>query len=226
MISSPGIILSFDDHFIKQWLDARDIFEKYNARATFFISEFDRLSDEQIDGLLALQNAGHCIGCHSLRHKDALDTIEKIGADKYLDEEIIPAINLMSQAGIKNPDRCFAYPVSSRNEHTDKVLLKIFDYLRCGLPQKLWREIPIPIKSLKPKQWLRSISIDENGGLEIEKICELLDTLKKENSIVIFYSHSIQQQGDVNHITPAKLEAILQYSADINLFTYSFADLD
>src|SRR5665647_677559 len=42
--SNAGIALTFDDNSVDQWYAARSIFQKYNAHATFFISNFDPVS--------------------------------------------------------------------------------------------------------------------------------------------------------------------------------------
>jgi peptidoglycan-N-acetylglucosamine deacetylase len=42
-----GIALSFDDHFIKEWYELRPLFQKYNAKATFFITCPDSLNAEK-----------------------------------------------------------------------------------------------------------------------------------------------------------------------------------
>ncbi len=225
MIESPGVILSFDDRFVEQWVNARWIFEKHNARATFFISEFDKLSEDEIDKLLILQNDGHCIGSHGLRHRDAVKAIETLGASRYVKEEIMPAIKLMRQAGINDPESCFAYPVSSRTEQTDELLLKFFRNLRTGVFGRDLKNVLMPLKSLKSLHCLKSVGIDDNGGLSCEQIFSLIDKLVPEDSIIVFYAHSIQDYSDANHISPEKLDKVLSYIVSCNLPFYTFADL-
>ncbi len=225
MISAPGVILSFDDHFVEQWFDANGLFAKYDAHVTFFVSEFDKLSDSEVEKLILLERSGHCIGVHGLRHRDAVKTIDEIGIEGYVSQEILPELDMMRRAGINSSNVCFAYPVSSRDERTDSVLFRFFRYLRYGIAQKDWLSVPMKIDSIGRKGLIRSISIDENGGLPLEKIEELLSRIKEANSVVAFYSHSIQDEGIVNRISHKKLETILQLAYERELHLYSFAEL-
>ena len=71
-LKEPGVSLTFDDRDVAGWVEAIPIFEKYDARATFFVTRFDQLSDEQVDGLRTLREAGHTIGCHGFRTSRSL----------------------------------------------------------------------------------------------------------------------------------------------------------
>ncbi|MBN2292076.1 MAG: polysaccharide deacetylase family protein, partial [Pirellulales bacterium] len=127
-LSGGALVLTFDDAFVSQWLAAADIFKQYDARATFFVSNSDRLSKQQIDSLARLRKEGHTIGCHSLRHRKAVDFAKKHGIKKYLQSEITPAVKALRAAGFS--PTAFAYPNSQNNEETDAALLKIFRHLR------------------------------------------------------------------------------------------------
>ena len=55
----PGIFLTFDDRNMLHWEKQIPLFEKYNARVTFFVECFDKLTTEQLDALKKLRKAGH-----------------------------------------------------------------------------------------------------------------------------------------------------------------------
>ncbi len=51
---TPAIVLTFDDNHVESWYENRAIFNKYNAKVTFFITKPHKLSKKQIDLLLQL----------------------------------------------------------------------------------------------------------------------------------------------------------------------------
>lgn len=67
----PGICLSFDDRTIEAWYEMRSLLNRYDAKVTFFISEFDSLSEKEIQWLNELAADGHEIGSHGAMHVNA-----------------------------------------------------------------------------------------------------------------------------------------------------------
>ena len=80
------------------WVRVLPLFEKYEAHVTFFIDHWDTLSPEQIAGLNKLQDAGHAIGCHGMRHRCAASYSRKHSIEKYMADEITPAVKMMHDA--------------------------------------------------------------------------------------------------------------------------------
>jgi len=117
----PGVILSFDDAFVADWLAAMPLFERYKAHVTFFISHFERLTPEQIDGLHRIERAGHAIECHGLRHERAATYCREHSLEQWLECEVQPAVAWMRQEGFE--PTAFAYPCSENDDQTDRALL-------------------------------------------------------------------------------------------------------
>ena len=67
-VQQAGIAVSFDDRFVKEWYQLRPLLKKYNAKCTFYITQPDSLSDEEVKLLHELQKEGHEIGCHGAMH--------------------------------------------------------------------------------------------------------------------------------------------------------------
>jgi peptidoglycan/xylan/chitin deacetylase (PgdA/CDA1 family) len=66
--AKAGLCLSFDDYCVDEWFTLRELFLKYNARVTFFVTKFDTLTTTQVQKLRILQQDGHEIGFHGARH--------------------------------------------------------------------------------------------------------------------------------------------------------------
>ena len=54
-----GYMLSFDDCYVHEWYDQRDIFNEFDVSATFFVTRFSQLKPGQIDMLKDLEGDGH-----------------------------------------------------------------------------------------------------------------------------------------------------------------------
>jgi len=54
---------------------------------------------DQIIALQDLKNACHAIGCHGLRHLNAIDYCQKYSIEKYNSDEIGHAIKIMKEMG-------------------------------------------------------------------------------------------------------------------------------
>lgn len=117
-----GLSLSFDDAHVDEWFDMREMMASYGAQVTFFVTRFDRLSDEQRDKLHQLADDGHSIEAHGLRHQNAPEYVEEHGLDAYMEEEALPSIQLLRDDGFDPV--AFAYPFGSRTGELDDALLE------------------------------------------------------------------------------------------------------
>ena len=231
-MDQPGVLLTFDDTYVEAWVAALPLFAKYGAHATFFVTQFDKLSDTQIHGLRALKRAGHAIGCHGLRHRKAAEYVREHGAAQYLADEIESALALMTEAGLV--PTCFAYPMSNRSDESDAALLQHFRHLRGGAfateGQRLVQldALFTPLDEIAARGCLLGRSLDKAGeeGREhvIDEVKEALQRAKQSRECVVFYSHCIGTEPR-NHITPAALESILAYAHELGLQFYTYDDL-
>lgn len=128
----PGLLLSFNDRAVHQWHASLPIFAKYQAKATFFISELDVLDQSYCRLLRELQEAGHTVGCHGLRHRRARSCVNACGGPHYMCVEVYPSLYAFTRGNLKLPT-CWSYPCGCRDAETDKWLLRVFGKLRCSI---------------------------------------------------------------------------------------------
>jgi len=125
----PGsLALSFDDHSLASWTALRPMLARYDARVTFFVSEFLELTGEERAQLRRLSDDGHDIEYHSTQHLSAVDYAAAHGVESYVANEILPALRAMRAEGY--PTTVFAYPFGARNADTDAALARYFTRLR------------------------------------------------------------------------------------------------
>jgi hypothetical protein len=125
----PGsLALAFDDADIQGWTDLRPMFMHYDARVTFFVSEYLSFGDAEKAELRQLAADGHDIEYHSTRHLNAENYANAHGADAYINDDIMPALQAMRNDGWA--PTIFAYPFGARNAATDKALAPLFTHVR------------------------------------------------------------------------------------------------
>jgi len=230
----PGLAFTFDDHTVANWVKALPIFERTGARVTFFVDQWDRLTPKQIDGLRTLHRAGHAIACHGLRHRKAVEYCRSFSLQKYLDDEILPAMRLMQRDGFH--PAAFAYPCSQHDAETDRALLRIFRRLRsgCGRPAgtPLAQLDPIytPVDRLGERRCLIGTCVQPHSLDDrlLEEVRDAFRRARQRRELVVFYAHDIRpadQPGPPNFITPEALAKILVAARAVGLRFYSFEDL-
>ena len=235
-LERPGVVLTFDDAYVAQWLAVQPIFAEYKARATFFVSAFDQLTAEQRAGLRRLRDAGHAIGGHGLRHLKAVDTVRQSSAREYLKVEIEPALALLHEAGFKPTS--FAYPSSQHDDTTDAALAPLFRHLRSGTGVATGQTVATteaiftPLNDVPTRRCLIGTGIDYAGpqttaikGQPLADIFAALDRAAQRQEIVVFYAHNISEAGPGHHLRPAMLKEILAHAVTAGLAFYTYDDL-
>ena len=228
----PGLLLTFDDRNMINWEKQIPLFAKYGAHVTFFIDDFDQLTPDQIGALQKLKNAGHAIGCHGLRHLKAVDYSAAYSVEKYIANEIEPAIKAMKEKGFTATS--FAYPNSNSNENIDRALQKYFRHLRSGC--RIGEEIAetdhafVKIDEMYGKIHLDGISFHPKSKTDdlVAQVKKAINRLKKNRELLVLYAHDIRNEnepGPKNFITVEALEEILAYAKKNHIQLYSFDEL-
>ncbi len=220
---SGGVVLSFDDYNINEWQWADSILNKYNWKATFCVSGFDKLSDNEINKLLQLQQKGHEIASHSLKHLNAVEYVSEHGVQKYLEDEILPSIEGLETAGFSI--QSFAYPYGSRNEEIDSALLPHFNILRALAWGK--KEPSEHYCYYNNSPLVYAFSLDSNYEYStIDYLLELLQFARDNDRILILYGHKPIETGPDGYNTKInKLEVICEYVADNRMKFLRLMDL-
>lgn len=217
-----GIAVTWDDCYVDDWYNARDLFKKYNARCTFFVSNFTSLDEARVKKLLQLQEDGHEIACHTFSHKDAVLYNMDYGMESYIEKEILPELDSMRSRGF-NPE-AFAYPFGSRNSETDEALLKYFRILRgtsYGNKGTLY--------SWGRTRILQGTGIDESYNVPIESIYSMLNEAGEGREVAVFYGHRITEDTlnvPAGTTTYKRLESILKKASDLGLTFFTASELD
>lgn len=213
-----AVCFTFDDYHGKNWLKADAIFKKYDAHATFFV--VGKITPEKLDTMKKLQAAGHSVGLHGVGHRDATRFTVTRGEKWYLDNEILPQLEVCRKGGLNV--RNFAYPNNRRNEKTDKLLYQYFDYLRAGYGTS--KKI-IYYPKVKKQMVLGGGGIGVFYKSKLEELKSRLDNAKATNTVIVFFSHNIAPGAKHIHMPCDMLEALLAHAENIGLPVIGFDQL-
>ena len=225
----PGICISFDDRSIKDWYDMKDMLKEYDATATFFITQFDSLEDNEIEMLKALEKDGHEIGFHGAKHVYAEYYIKENSYSSYLKDEIDEGLQSMRLAGFVC--RSFAYPFGSTYWFTDYLLLKRFDFVRSvaslGKEDDL-KSIDDIFYSGDNTGAVSAIGIDGGSGVTSAMIEGGLKRAKQNGEVLMLYGHQpvVSNKPEPYQFSIHLLRQILEQSKQYDLKFYTFQELN
>jgi peptidoglycan-N-acetylglucosamine deacetylase len=223
-----GICLSFDDRTIEEWHSMRSVLNDYNAKVTFFISEFDSLSEAEIGLLDQLAAEGHEIGSHGALHVNAEYYIKEHSYDEYIADEIEPSIASMTQHGYH--PRSFAYPYGAKYWFTDYLLKKKFSMLR-GVSGFAYEsdiaELDEIYYTFNNSRTVSAIGIDRGSGLTEEQIDRGITRALERQEVILFYGHtpSTAEQSTNYQFDMGTLRYILEKAVEKKLKFYRISDL-
>ena len=232
-----GVAISFDDHFINEWFALRPLFQKYNAKVTFFVTCPDSLTTAEISKLKLLQNDGHEIGFHGTIHGKSTELIAA-GPEHYKEVELTPGLAHMAKAGF-NPTS-YAHPGGNHNDQVDSVLLaggfkilrdvaisrrKIKGFQMYSLAPRL---MPWIYYTFDNEHIVDALLIDEDSGISDVEMVEALEKAKNTNKALMLFGHEPlygkPQNGEYGFNVPF-LEKILKETKRQNLKFYTMSEL-
>ena len=218
---SGVVCFTFDDFDPDGWIKADQIFRKYNAHGTFFFS--GKIDQQRLDVMKKLQDSGHSIGLHTVRHRDAFPLAEGDSIEKYFEREVLPQLEICRQNDIRI--RSFAYPNNRHTPETDAFMYKYFDYLRAGYGAEK-KIIYIPRNEISQKMVLPGGGIGKYYNSKLENLTAILDNAAKNDQLTVFFSHRIEPDAEHVHISPELLEALLAHARKLNMQIVGAEEID
>lgn len=208
---NAGILLSFDDHYFDVWERYFDMFDRYNAKVTFFvIGEHNSFCTTAI-------KRGHDVGYHTLTHS----TLPNVNRRVFYAETLSQAENFRN-AG--TPLVSFAYPFGLFESWMHEELLKTYKVLR-GFNISFQAYDRTAIRDgLVLSRSVDNIFFETDDDF-MATIDIMLRTLKfiGQDLILPLSSHIISDNAGWG-IKPHRLEYILQTASDLQLNFYRYSD--
>ena len=118
-----GLAFAFDDNAVDQWMLARDTLRAHHAHVTFFVSRWQTLTRSQLEELGTLHDDGDDLEPHTVHHLNAIDYVKQHGLDAYIEDEVLPSFQALTDAGYPAP-AAFAYPFGAHTSAIDDAVLQ------------------------------------------------------------------------------------------------------
>jgi peptidoglycan/xylan/chitin deacetylase (PgdA/CDA1 family) len=99
-----------------------DLLARYDAKVTLYVGRYPGMPFSAHLELEVLAAAGHDIEAHSVTHARGPTFVEEHGMRAYLDEEVLPSIELLRGDGYEVLS--YAYPFGVRTAETDRAILE------------------------------------------------------------------------------------------------------
>jgi peptidoglycan-N-acetylglucosamine deacetylase len=188
--SQGGVCISFDDRSVHEWFAIRPLLQKYNARVTFFVTQWDSLSAEEKNMLRILQEDGHEIGFHGALHVVSEYYIKEHSMAKYIEDEIEAGIEAMHADGFYPTS--FAYPYSAKYWFTDRALLKHFSVLRSEAIPKEGQQPAVvddAFSDLIGDRLIYALSLENKGLWTGTAMRDALNRVADNKEVLALYGH-------------------------------------
>jgi peptidoglycan/xylan/chitin deacetylase (PgdA/CDA1 family) len=212
------VTFTFDDYFVDDWHSVMPLFNRFNAKVTFFISNYADFNAKQKAELHELAENGHEIAAHALTHGDArcypgrsnncppMDPVRR--AQAYMAEEILTELAMMAKDGFYPKN--FAYPYGSDTPETTRMLRGLFRFVR----GTHYKPVNRALLQCDGNGYIGAMGMDVNYGLSDAEYDAAFDLAKSQNAHLVFYGHRIYPQP--NHpenkyyITKERLESLFE----------------
>jgi peptidoglycan/xylan/chitin deacetylase (PgdA/CDA1 family) len=222
----PGICISFDDRTIHEWNDLSPLFDRYDAKVTFFVTQFDSLDEEEIAILKELKAKGHEIGSHGAMHVISEHYIQEHGYRKYLENEIDQSVSSMETQGLKPTS--FAYPYGAKYWFTDYLLLKRFKVVRGVTSMQMNADIATidEIYLSDRDNDVSALGFDHGTNLKPNDLKRAFDRACVSNEVVMLYGHYPGSDSSDAYTFDLKfLEEMLRMAQERKLRYYLVSEL-
>lgn len=190
----PIVTITFDDGWLSQYQDALPILERYKIFATFYILTGSLGQPEYMtpDQVLAIYNAGHEIGAHTVTHPD-LNTVSLFQVEQELKNSKQFLENL-----IKKPVPNFAAPYGSSSSKVLKLIEKYF---------KTNRSVTSALNTKNTLDLYRIKALPIVPTTPLVDIDDLLDDTAKRSAWLVLVYHRIDTLVTPLSITPSEFES-------------------
>jgi peptidoglycan/xylan/chitin deacetylase (PgdA/CDA1 family) len=217
----PGIALTFDDNRVDNWYTYLPVFDSAGAKVTFYVSNYNKLKDEQKRKLSILQSHGHEIAFHSTNHYNMEEYLykQKHTIEELMRCEVEAGLKLMNNDGFY--PTTFAYPYGAHNGLLDKTLMRYFKSVRALNGTQDYTKSVVPTDK---NHILYGLGIDKSSKRSDGDVLTVIKSAKENNTCAVFVAHDINTSSKFS-VTLDRLKDIFRYVKQNNLQYYKISEI-
>jgi peptidoglycan/xylan/chitin deacetylase (PgdA/CDA1 family) len=215
-------VVTFDDNYVDNWYHYLPTLDSLGIRATFYISNYNRLTNDQKNKLMTIQNHGHEIAYHSVNHYNMVDYLYKYHhtMDELMQKEILPGLTLMNRDGFF--PKTFAYPFGQHCGALDNALMRYFKSVRALNGTFDYSKSLVPTDK---NQLLYGLGLDKSSKNSDATIDKVLQSAANNNNCAVFVAHKINSMNTTMMVTLARLKKIAARARELNLRFYTASEI-
>jgi peptidoglycan-N-acetylglucosamine deacetylase len=181
------IALTFDDSDVDGWHRQLPLFDSLGITATFYVSNYARMSKEQVHKLHEIENKGHEIAFHSATHPNLEKLVQQKGIDYTVETEIVQGLAKMKEDGFTPIS--FAYPYGRNTQELHNRLYPFFTSLRIVGNKNNYTRCLVPKQA--SGQVFYGCPIDQNSFIKDQQIKALIRNAAEKKLCAVLYGHEI-----------------------------------
>ncbi len=225
--SIKGIVFCIDDYYVEDFYKPEHYkyIQQAGIKMTYFICRYHQLNNKRKEIIHRFYTDGHEIAFHGTHHINAVNYLKNHSIEEYINYEILPDLTLMKQQGYNVND--FSYPYGHSTLELDSILLtRYFYFIKLGSINEAG------LYTLnEDKRIIRAFPLDDRYWklyhIDMKKVLALIDSADKNNKIIVFYSHRLEDEynDNVNSTWFDKFRMIMDYARQKGFHFYTLQDL-
>jgi len=219
--SQAGIVLTFDDDRVDNWVQYLPFLDSAQVKATFYVCKYHKFTAEQKQKLALIQSHGHEIAFHSTNHYDMLKYVYKYKhtIDDLMKNEIESGLKLMNRDGFY--PTTFAYPYGAHNGIYDKMLLRYFKSVRA---LNGTADFSKSLTATEKNDILYGLDIDKSGKRSEADVLRLIQSAADNKNCAVLVAHDINN-GKPLSVSRELLQKIFDKVKLLGLKYYTAAEI-
>jgi peptidoglycan/xylan/chitin deacetylase (PgdA/CDA1 family) len=220
-MNEPGVVLTFDDDRVDNWITYMPLFDSLGVKATFYICKYNRFTADQKRKLAVIKSYGHEIAFHSTNHYNMQDYVykQKHTIDDLMRCEVEAGLKLMNDDGYY--PTTFAYPYGAHNGLFDKLLKRYFKSVRALNGTQDFSKSVVPTYN---NDVLYGLGIDKSSKRSAADIVNILQSAKNNNTCAVLVAHDINTASTYS-VTLERLLKIFAFVKANNLKYYTATEI-
>ena len=220
-VHEPGVVITFDDSSVDNWVEYLPMLDSAGVRATFYICRYNRLTPAQKDKIKLIQSHGHEIAFHTTNHYNMMDYVykQKHSIDELMKFEIEDGLKLMNRDGLYPVT--FAYPYGSHNGIFDKMLMRYFKSVRALNGTNDFSKSLAPTEK---NQLLYGLGIDKSSKRSDNDVMQVIRSAYDNKDCAVFVAHNINRNISLS-VTRERLLKMFVYINSLGMKYYTASEI-